>query len=566
MAESAGGSSHESVIPVTVNVAAYSTNFVFGGPPVSDGRYDNGRMYPGLDWVGTSATGDWRFFMADFAEVPENASLIVDTRWDYPGSDIDTIIMGPVPSDFSDNEPDYYGPYALDTLGRSEDTYQGRGKWIWRTATGTNRELVTAPAQPGLHLFALHNVVFGGDALSEGFTGQVGLISANPPIVEDLELTGSGSVTVTVNATIPLPDLVAEGFGLGRPEVYTDQVAQQDDPEDPATASYTRTVTIEHAARLDVQVLGQEGDDLDLYVYYILDGELIQVGASFTPPAEEFVSITFPPDGQYLIAVHGWSVPAGTTTFDLIVNRVQGYDLQVRDVPSGPFPPGQDITFVLDWTKDLAEGESAEGVLTIGPSMAPGALQIPVIITAPTFTQTVTTTVPVVMDTDIHAGEPDLNFGGWAKLRVGRNDTYRALLWGDVSVVPSPYPVDRATLYVWVDSFAGGGSPHQLAAHEVLTPWDEPTTTWNAPWSTPGGDFDPAPVGTTTISGADAGQWVAIDITPLVRKWVADPSTNLGLVLRATGESLTRFYLASSEYWDPATRPYIEIVYREPTP
>ncbi len=557
---------HTSVIPTSVNVAAFSSNFTFGGPPASNGPFDNGRIHPGQDWVGRADNGDWRFFMADIPEVPENANLIVDTRWDYPNSDIDTFIFGPTPSEYSDKDPDYYGPYRLGVLGRSNDTYLGNGQWLWDTATGTNREIVTAPAQPGLHVIALQNVIFGGDALYESFTGQVGLIMANPPEIRDLELTGSGTVTVTVNATIPLPDLVAEGFGLGQPQLYTDQVVNQDDPNDPSTASYTRTVTLEHAARLDVEIHGQPGDDLDLYVYYMAGADLIPVGSSTTPTADEFVSVLFPQDGQYLIAVHGWSVPTGTTTFDLIINAVQGYDLQVTNVPTGPFAPGQDITFTVEWTKDLAPGESAEGLLMIGPSMAPGAVQVPITITAPLFTVTSTVDVPVVMDTFIHAGEPDQNFGDWNKLHVGRNDTLRALLWADVSVVPSPYPVDKATLYLWVDSFAGGGSPHQLSAHKVLTPWDEPTTTWNAPWGSAGGDFDATPAGTTTISGADAGSWITIDITPLVQEWVADPGSNQGLLLRAVGESLTRFNLASSEYWDPATMPFIRIEYREPGP
>ncbi|MCD6291351.1 MAG: DNRLRE domain-containing protein, partial [Anaerolineae bacterium] len=172
--------------------------------------------------------------------------------------------------------------------------------------------------------------------------------------------------------------------------------------------------------------------------------------------------------------------------------------------------------------------------------------------------------VPVSADTYMHSGEPDTNFGDYPKLRVGRNDTLRSVLWADVSSIPAPYPVDHATLHVWVDSFAGGGSPHELTAHKVLSAWDEATATWNTPWSTPGGDYDPTAVGSTTISAADTGKWVTIDVTSLVQQWVADPSTNLGLLLRATGESVTHFNLASSEYWDSSVRPYIHIEYRAP--
>ncbi|MCD6289592.1 MAG: S8 family serine peptidase, partial [Anaerolineae bacterium] len=479
--------SHVSVIPAVVNVAAYSANFAFGGPPASDGPYDNGRIYPAQDWVGRAANGDWRFYMADIPNTPENASLIVDTRWDYPGSDVDIIIMGPTESKYSSQDPDYYGPYTLSTIGRSTDTNQGYGVWLWNTATGTNREIVTAPAQPGLHVIALHNVIFGGDAIYESVTGQAGTIGAQPASIDEVALMNNGTVTVTVNATVPLPDLTVDGFGLGKPETYTDQVVHQDDPDDPSTASYTRTVTIEHGARLAVSVNGQADTDLDLYVYYISPSGPKLVGSSTTPTAQESVSITFPPDGQYMIAVHGWSVPAGITTFDLTIDAVQGYDLQVSNVPSGPFAPGQPIQFTVSWSKDLAEGESAEGLLLLGPSMAPGALAVPVHITAANFTTPMSMDVPVSADTYMHSGEPDTNFSDYPKLRVGRNDTLHSVLWADVSSIPAPYPVDHATLYVWVDSFAGGGSPHELTAHKVLSAWDEATATWNTPWSTPGG-------------------------------------------------------------------------------
>jgi hypothetical protein len=177
----------------------------------------------------------------------------------------------------------------------------------------------------------------------------------------------------------------------------------------------------------------------------------------------------------------------------------------------------------------------------------------------------VTVDVPVMADAHLSANEPATNFGGWSKLYVGHNDTLRPVLAADLSGIPTTAEVTQATLYLWVDSFAGGGSPHTLSVHQVLTPWDEATATWRTPWSTAGGDFDPTAAGSATISSASAGQWVTIDLTSLVQGGVTYPSANMGALLQATGESVSRFLLASSEYWDSTKRPYLRITYRSPS-
>ncbi len=72
----------------------------------------------------------------------------------------------------------------------------------------------------------------------------------------------------------------------------------------------------------------------------------------------------------------------------------------------------------------------------------------------------------------------------------------------------------------------------QLQAHEVTTAWAENTATWKAPWVKPGGDFVDMAVGGAPIDKSMVGKWITIDVTPLVAKWVADPASNQGVMLR----------------------------------
>ena len=182
-------------VPVVANVAAFSTDFVFGGPPNAKTMYHNGEIEGFFDWSGTAAAGDWRFYFMDVPDsTPEGTSLLVDTRWTGANTDIDTLVMGPTedcfsngvgcdfPADGFPGDEDVYGPYSLHYTGGSARLNRSAGIWTYNTATGGPREIVAAPVTPGLNLVALQNVMFDGSAATENFTGQVGTISAMPSL------------------------------------------------------------------------------------------------------------------------------------------------------------------------------------------------------------------------------------------------------------------------------------------------------------------------------------------------------------------------------------------------
>lgn len=373
----------ESAVPITVAVAAEGTSFDYGGIPPQDALYDNGRVFGYTDYRWRAESGDWRFFWTDVpAEaLPETgtAYLVTDTSWQGEGNDLDTVVLGPTPDDYSPS--DVYGPYTLETVGSSPNTNIGGGRWRFDTSSGGPRDLVAAPATEGLHGVFLHHVKVDGRQLDTPFSGTTGLVTVNPSELTPETLTAessTGSAEVTVSSELAFEGFAARGFGLSQPEVTTETV-NQDDPDDPASASFTRTVTLDNAALLEVATGNSPGNDLDLFVYGP-DGAL--VGSSTTPTADEFVSILLPEDGEYTIAVQGWSVPAGTATFDLSVDAVQGDDVTVSDVPE-EIPAGGQATLTINWDATGKEPGTYRGFVFMGPSAAPALLRVPLTITVP---------------------------------------------------------------------------------------------------------------------------------------------------------------------------------------
>ncbi len=386
------GVTREILIPVTVAVVADGPHFAYGREIPRDwpdtgfdtqslsrvlNLYDNRYMFGYTDYSWRADAGDWRFFWTDIhgEDLPASGAsyLVVDNTWANPGTDIDTILLGPTTDVFTTTS--LYGPYTLDQVGRSVYAYLGSGRWRFQTSSGGPREIVAAPAQEGLHAILLHQVKVDGRALDEPFGGEVGLVTLDPSHVTG---ASSGSAEVTISSDLDLRNFLAEGFGLSAP-VTTVGTVHQDEPGDPSTASFSTTVDIVHSALLEVKIGGAPGNDLDLYVYGS-DGQLL--ASSTTPRDVEFVSIHFPVDGQYTIAVHGWSVPGGSTSFNLTIHAVQGFGVTAANLP-GRIRPGQPATISVNWDATGKAPGTYSGLVLIGPDAAPGLLQLPVTISVP---------------------------------------------------------------------------------------------------------------------------------------------------------------------------------------
>lgn len=402
------------IIPVIASVAATYDGtgaLAFGGAEANDpdATYNNGVVTGDFDWSWRAESGDWRFFFLDLmAEPDEGTKLIVRNEWDDTGppTDIDTLIMGPTSDRFSDPnhpdnsrrnwaEPDFYGPYTLDTVGGSPNQYLGSGKWRFNTATGGPEEWVVGPAQEGLHLLGHHNVLFSAQQMAVPFSTTLGTLAVQPVELNFMPTVGATQTVsqcqdLSFESSLELPGLAAEGYGLSTPEVLEDQEVSQDDPNDPTTASYQRDLTLAHASSLEVRTQdpGVSGMDLDLYVLYDANGDGVfsfpgeLIGSGTTPEAEEVVSIRNPADGDYQIWVHGWSVPGSPNTFTLVIDAIQGFDITVDGVPEGPVPADTPVELQVCYQKELSPDDSFKGEVLLGPTVAPGVIVVPVNVTA----------------------------------------------------------------------------------------------------------------------------------------------------------------------------------------
>jgi hypothetical protein len=386
------------VVPVSVAVAAQAAQdasgnitgaLQFGGPAVQaaqrDLPYNNGSVFGATDWTWRPESGDWRFFFYDVPKTPPDGSLfLADTTWDdkAPFTDLDTLIFGRSENSFPvflDPGTTFGAPYILDTVGKSENTNIGAGVWTFDTATGGAREVVTAPAQEGLHALAQHQVGWDGGKFETGFTTKLGAATVSPASVALSTAADSGTFDVTFNSSVDLDGLKAEGFGLSQPQVTTETV-KQDDQNDPSTASVKRNVTLGHASRLHVDT--ELDQDVDLYVLYDAnnDGQFTPdeiVASSATGSGDEAVDMIRPADGNYQIWLHGFSI-TGTPTLPLTIDAIQGNDLTVTGTPSGPVPAGTPVTLHVAFNKAMTAGQDYFGELLLGPVAAPTALTVPI--------------------------------------------------------------------------------------------------------------------------------------------------------------------------------------------
>jgi hypothetical protein len=388
------------VVPVAVAVAAsveldadgnVSGAIQLGGSDVAEAQedflYNNGAVFGANDWTWRAESGDWRFFFVDVPSEPADGNLfLARTTWDgtAPYTDIDTLILGR-----SENGCQLFcgvfgAPYIIDTVGGSPNTHLGSGVWTFDTATGGAEDFVAAPVQEGLHNIALHQVSWQGDDFTTPFEVTLGGASVSPAAVDITTAADSGSFDVTFTASVDLDGLMAEGFGLSQPQSFTEPT-QQDNPNDPSSASIKHDMTIDHASTATI-ALDVGNEDVDLFVVYDANHDGLftnsEIVASSTGPsgADEFIQMVRPADGDYQVWAQGWSV-SGTPNVTLGIDVIQGNDLAISGIPAGAIAAGTPVTLTIDFSKSMTVGQSYFGELLLGPPTAPSALHVPIKIT-----------------------------------------------------------------------------------------------------------------------------------------------------------------------------------------
>ncbi len=137
--------------------------------------------------------------------------------------------------------------------------------------------------------------------------------------------------------------------------------------------------------------------------------------------------------------------------------------------------------------------------------------------------------------------------------------------------------IDMATLRVYQTSQSNANGL-TLASHGVLAPWTDSQANrvqrqsgvnWQVAGMGAGSDYAAPADGTTELTGIGSA-WVELDVTAMVRAWIANPADNHGLVLLAQAASGSVNYGVCSELgWSPcaaAQAPVLKVWHYPPPP
>jgi len=170
----------------------------------------------------------------------------------------------------------------------------------------------------------------------------------------------------------------------------------------------TRAITLAGAVSLTVAIGGSPGNDLDLYFVRdnnangVWDATDTTLGSSTGATDVESLSFLLPADGTYLIAVHGWSVPAGSTTFTLTVTLLAVppgvVPVTATNLPA-TVPANSASSFRMAWNLPAA---TADGVQSFAFFMSPGNAPLALAMLVP-FSLRIDRVAPTAEVSPVHA-------------------------------------------------------------------------------------------------------------------------------------------------------------------
>ena len=182
----------------------------------------------------------------------------------------------------------------------------------------------------------------------------------------------------------------------------------------------------------------------------------------------------------------------------------------------------------------------------------------------------VTKILGATADTTLVMAEPTRNLGAAAALTV--DDSTSAILRFDLAAIPTAASVVSASLTIW--TMPGSSTPNSVEAFELLEPWVEGTGTDivvmepasyderlpGTAWSSPGaGDASRGVrIAAVTPMTGDA-PYTSQLASVVVAKWIAQPSTNHGMVFDLNGNNDVA--LVSRENPSATKRPVLTVLY-----
>jgi|GEM_PF-3592392 len=396
---------HTTALPVAVNVAATSnlrSVLQFGGTPAGNTPFDIGRVFGLYDWRGNGAgnQGDWRNFYLDVRGDPAPGTrLVMNTTWANTPSDIDINLFAPrarttVGLGLFPAATAIFGPYDLALSARSRSTLHDSdgnsetpgSAYSFQTTSGAASEWLAAPAQPGLHMIGLQNVLNAGKSPDgEPYTLRVGAARLLPQAVNSYSNQRQNTATVQFTSSLPMARLVAQAYGLRADQLVRDTVGQAPGNLGDPNGNKIYPITVERSGLLDISlepVTNIPGYDLDIYLQRKEGNSFVTVDQSAGATASERITVRLPEAGEYRVIVNGYVSPPNSR-YELRIRNLEGSDITVSGLPPGAVAANQPVTLTL--TYPAAFSDVRHGVVFFGPPDAPTLFEIPVTANRPLF-------------------------------------------------------------------------------------------------------------------------------------------------------------------------------------
>ena len=169
-------------------------------------------------------------------------------------------------------------------------------------------------------------------------------------------------------------------------------------------------------------------------------------------------------------------------------------------------------------------------------------------------------------DTKLLSSAPDSNFGGDAALELDGSPDGSALLYWDLTSIPSGSIIKAVDITVNITN----GSNHVFNFFEALRSWVESEATWNnyasgQSWQLVGGD-GPGDRGSTVLASVSGSKGLkTISLNPagvaVVQSWVDSPASNHGFIVLNYAGASDGLDFSSRENRTAANRPKLTTTY-----
>lgn len=169
-------------------------------------------------------------------------------------------------------------------------------------------------------------------------------------------------------------------------------------------------------------------------------------------------------------------------------------------------------------------------------------------------------------DASLRSDRPNINYATNALLKVQADNWMESVLRFDLTSIPSLVTIQSARLELYQVS-KNDSSQFTLQLYKLLKPWTEIGVTWNNSqagirWSSEGAgsigkDREGTLLGSTTVN--KTSQWYYLDVTQAVQKWITNPQSNFGFILRGNNANQAEYNFASSNHTSAYLRPRLTI-------